>query len=206
MKANMISLGSEKTAAIELNEAVFGLAVRKDILQRVVEWQRAKKQAGTHKTKQIGEISGTTKKPFRQKGTGNARQGSLRSPHMRGGAVIFGPVVRSHAHSLNKKIRVLGLKTALSAKQAEGKLHILGSSDAGISKAKDVSKKLNEFGFKSVLFIDGSEVNNGFAKAARNLKYVDVLPSQGANVYDILRHEHLVLTVDAVKQLEERLV
>lgn len=205
MKAKIVSLDNKASGEIELDSAVFGLPVRADLLQRVVEWQRAKARSGTHKTKGISDISGTTKKPFRQKGTGNARQGSLRSPQYRGGAVIFGPVVRSHEYDLPKKVRKLGLKTALSAKQADGKLFILADASVKEVKTKDLVAKFTALGFTAPLIIDGEAVNENFAKAARNIKGVDVLPQIGANVYDILRHSELVLTQDAVKLLEARL-
>jgi large subunit ribosomal protein L4 len=205
MKAKIVSLDNKASGDIELDSAVFGLPVRADLLQRVVEWQRAKARAGTHKTKGISDISGTTKKPYRQKGTGNARQGSLRSPQYRGGAVIFGPVVRSHEYDLPKKVRKLGLKTALSAKQADGKLFILADTSVKEAKTKDLVAKFAALGFTAPLIIDGEAVNENFAKAARNIKGVDVLPQIGANVYDILRHSELVLTQDAVKLLEARL-
>lgn len=205
MKAKIVSLDNKASGDIELDSAVFGLPVRADLLQRVVEWQRAKARAGTHKTKGISDISGTTKKPYRQKGTGNARQGSLRSPQYRGGAVIFGPVVRSHEYDLPKKVRKLGLKTALSAKQADGKLFILADASVKEAKTKDLVAKFAALGFIAPLIIDGEAVNENFAKAARNIKGVDVLPQIGANVYDILRHSELVLTQDAVKLLEARL-
>lgn len=205
MKAKIVNLDNKASGELELDKAVFGLPVRADILQRVVEWQRAKARAGTHKTKGISDISGTTKKPFRQKGTGNARQGSLRSPQYRGGATIFGPVVRSYEYSLNKKVRKLGLKTALSAKQADGKLFILADAQLKEAKTQDLVAKFAALGFTAPLIIDGEAVNENFAKAARNIKGVDVLPQIGANVYDILRHAELVLTQDAVKLLEARL-
>lgn len=203
MKSNVITLSGEKKAEIELSEEVFGQELRKDILHRVVEWQRAKKRAGTHKTKIISEVSGTTAKPFRQKGTGNARQGSRRAPHMRGGAVVFGPQVRSHAYSLNKKFRRLGLKIALSQKLAEGKLKIVEDFSVPQGKTKEVISHIKPLGLKSALFIGDND--GQFALALRNVKFLDVLPQIGANVYDILRHDELVLTVGAVKSLEERL-
>ena len=205
MKIAMIDWDNKAQGEIELSDAIFGLPKRTDILQRVVQWQRAKKQAGTHKTREIGDVSGTTKKPFKQKGTGNARQGSLRSPQMRGGAVIFGPVVRSHAIDLPKKIRQLGLKTALSVKAAEGNLIIVKDTALKAAKTSDMTQKLNALSLKSALVIDGDAVNDNFLKAIRNVKYVDALPVMGANVYDILRHEKLVLTQEAIKKLEERL-
>lgn len=203
MKVKVVTLDSKAAGELELNEAIFGLAVRTDLLHRMVEWQRARARAGTHKTKTISEISGTTKKPFKQKGSGNARQGSLRSAQMRGGATIFGPVVRSHEVGMPKKVRKLALKHALSAKQADGTLFILDSVSGG--KTRDLVKAFEKNGWDAPLFIDGPEVNESFARAARNIKFVDVLPQQGANVYDILRHKQLVLTMDAVKHLEERL-
>ncbi len=204
MKLDIINLEKKNVGSIDLPEAVFGQEVRTDILHRVVRWQLAKRQAGTHKTKVISEVSGTTKKPYNQKGTGSARQGSLRSAQMRGGGVIFGPVVRSHAHSLPKKIRVLGLKSALSSKAKDGKLVVI--EDFGKdAKTKALAGRFKKLGWSSALIIDGDDVNEGFALAARNIKGIDVLPSQGANVYDILRRDTLVLTKAAVAKLEERL-
>lgn len=206
MQVNIINVNtSDVIGQIGLTEEVFGLPLRSDILHRVVEWQRAKRQAGTHKTKTISEISGTSKKPFKQKGTGNARQGSLRSAQMRGGSTIFGPVVRSHAYDLPKKVRKLGLKTALSAKAAEGKLIILQDLKITGHKTSQLASRLADLGLSSVLVIDGPIVDDNFSKAASNLIGVDVLPQQGANVYDILKHDNLVLTQEAVKHLEERL-
>ena len=204
MKLTVRNLDNEEVGDIELAEEVFGLPVRRDILARVVNWQLAKRRAGTHKTKGISDISGTTKKPYKQKGTGRARQGSLRSPQFRGGAVIFGPVVRSHEFDLQKKVRRLGLKTALSAKQAEGKLIVIDAAKVDEPKTKALRARLDALGWESVLIIDGA-VNENFARAARNLPKVDVLPQLGANVYDILRRDTLVLTRDAVTQLEARL-
>lgn len=205
MKVKVLSLDSKAAGEIELSKEIFGLEVRNDLLHRMVEYQRAKKRAGTHKTKGISDISGTTKKPWKQKGTGNARAGSLRSPQFRGGARIFGPVVRSHALGLNKKVRKLAMKHALSAKQKEGTLFIIESMDVKDVKTKKIAAAFEKNGWDKPLLIGGTELNEGFAKAARNIKNVDVLPQQGANVYDILRHKQLVLTKDAVKALEERL-
>jgi large subunit ribosomal protein L4 len=204
MKLTVRNLDNKEVGDIDLADEVFGLPVRSDILARVVNWQLAKRRAGTHKTKGISDISGTTKKPYKQKGTGRARQGSLRSPQFRGGAVIFGPVVRSHEFGLQKKVRKLGLKTALSAKQAEGKLVVIDAASVAEAKTKALRSQFATLGWESVLIIDGA-VDEGFAKAARNLPKVDVLPSVGANVYDILRRDTLVLTRAAVEQLEARL-
>ena len=179
--------------------------IRADILARCVNWQLAKRRAGTHKTKGISDIHGTTKKPWKQKGTGRARQGSLRSPQFRGGAVIFGPVVRSHEFAIQKKVRRLALKTALSAKQAEGKLVVVDTVQMKDVKTKGLAARFEKLGWGSVLIIDGPILDEGFARAARNLPQVDVLPQQGANVYDILRRDTLVLTRDAIQHLEARL-
>ena len=205
MKLKVTDLDNKSVGDIELAEDIFGVPVRKDILARMVQWQLAKRRAGTHKTKGISEIQGTTKKPWRQKGTGRARQGSLRSPQFRGGAVIFGPVVRSHELGLQKKVRRLALKTALSAKQAEGKLVVLDSAALAEPKTAPLAKRFERLGWNSVLIIGGPVLDENFARAARNLPEVDVLPQQGANVYDILRRDTLVLTRDAVQHLEARL-
>jgi large subunit ribosomal protein L4 len=199
------NLDNQEVGDIELDDGVFGLAPRRDILARVVNWQLAKRRAGTHKTRGISEISGTTKKPYKQKGTGRARQGSLRSPQFRGGAVIFGPVVRSHAFGLQKKVRRLGLKTALSAKLGEGKLVVIDTAHLDDAKTKALHARLAALGWESVLIIDGPSIDENFARAARNLPRVDLLPQQGANVYDILRRDTLVLTREAVRHLEARL-
>ena len=204
MKADIINLDAKSVGSVDLSDDIFGVEVRGDILQRVVRWQLAKRQAGTHKVKGRSEVSGTTKKPFRQKGTGRARQGSMRSAQHRKGGIIFGPVVRSHAHDLTKKVRRLGLKSALSSKAKDGKLVILEGVSQDV-KTKDLAVRFKKLGWGSVLIIDGAEVSEGFARAARNILGVDVLPSQGANVYDILRRDTLVLTKDAVAKIEERL-
>lgn len=205
MKVKVVTLENKAAGEIDLADAVFGLEVRNDLLHRMVEYQRAKKRAGTHKTKGVSEISGTTKKPWKQKGTGNARAGSLRSPQFRGGATIFGPVVRSHALGMNKKVRKLALRHALSAKQKEGTLFIIDSMEVKESKTRKMAATFEKNGWNKPLFISGPSLDEAFAKAARNIKHVDVLPLAGANVYDILRHKQLVLTKDAVKHLEERL-
>jgi large subunit ribosomal protein L4 len=205
MKLAIRDLDNKEVGSIDLAEEVFGLPVRRDILARMVNWQLAKRRAGTHATKGISDVQGTTKKPWRQKGTGRARQGSLRSPQFRGGGIIFGPVVRSHEFDLQKKVRRLALKTALSAKQAEGKLVVLEAAKLAEAKTKGLAKRLDKLGWGSVLIIDGPIVDENFARAARNLPGVDVLPQQGANVYDILRRDTLVLTRDAVQHLEARL-
>lgn len=205
MKCPVTTLDNKKAGEIDLDDAVFGLSPRQDILARVVKWQLAKRRAGTHKVKTRGEVSGSTRKLFRQKGTGNARMGSARTTQRRGGGTVFGPVVRDHSHELTKKMRQLGLKTALSSKAAEGKLVVVEDVAVKEPKTGDLAKKFAALGWSSVLIIDGAQVDGGFAKAARNLPLVDVLPQQGANVYDILRRDTLVLTKGAVEALEARL-
>lgn len=205
MKTKIITLDNQAAGEIELADTVFGLEPRKDILHRVVEWQRAKARAGTHKTKTRAEVSGTGKKPFKQKGTGGARQGTTRGPHQEGGGRAHGPVVRSHAFGLTKKVRALGLKHALSAKQAEGKLVIVDSLSLKEAKTKAVKAQFSALGLVKPLFITGATVDAAFAKAIQNLIGHDALPTQGANVYDILRHKELVLTREAVDALEARL-
>jgi len=205
MKVKIKNLDAKDVGEIDLADDIFGVKPRADLLARVVNWQLAKRRSGNHKTKGISDISGTTKKPFAQKGGGRARQGSLRSPQFRGGARIFGPVVRSHEFDLPKKVRKLGLKAALSAKQADGKLVILDTAEMKEGKTKQLADRLGKLGLSSVLFIDGEKVNDLFARAARNLPHVDVLPELGANVYDILRRDTLVLTKAAVERLEARL-
>jgi large subunit ribosomal protein L4 len=205
MKLIVRNIDNEEVGYIELADGIFGLPIRRDILARVVIWQLARRRAGTHKAKGISEIRGTTKKPYKQKGTGRARQGSLRSPQFRGGARIFGPVVRSHAYDLQKKVRRLGLKIALSAKQDEGKLVVIDTAHIDEGKTKALRTRLAALAGDSVLIIGGSVIEENFARATRNLPRVDVLPQQGANVCDILRRDTLVLTREAVQQLEARL-
>jgi large subunit ribosomal protein L4 len=205
MQATVKTLDNAEAGTLELSDAVFGAAVRGDILARLVHWQLAKRRSGNHKTKGISDIQGTTKKPYKQKGTGNARQGSLRSPQFRGGARIFGPVVRDHGYDLPKKVRKLGLITALSSKQADGKLVVLDNLKLTEAKTKALAKRLDKLGWASALVIDGPEADVNFVRAARNIPGIDVLPQQGANVYDILRRDVLVLTRAAVEHLEARL-
>jgi len=209
MKLKVTDIDSKAHGELDLADDVykdiFERPVRRDILARCVNWQLAKRRSGNHKTKEIGDISGTTKKPYSQKGTGRARQGSLRSPQFRGGATIFSPVVRSHAHDLNKKVRKLALKTALSSKVKDGKLIVWDDAAGGSGKTKELSAKLKKLNISSLLVISGPAVDEKFALAARNIPNVDVLPQQGANVYDILRRDTLVLTKAAVEHLVERL-
>ena len=190
---------------MELADAVFGVEVRTDILHRVVLWQLAKRRAGTHKVKTRAEIARTGAKLYKQKGTGRARHGSRRVNLFRGGGVTFGPVVRDHGIDLPKKVRALGLKCALSSKAAQGKLVVLDEAKLAEPKTKALMGALDKLGWGSTLVITGVEVERNFGLAARNLQTIDVLPAQGLNVYDILRRDTLVLTQDAVRQIEERL-
>ncbi len=205
MKSKVVTLDNKTAGDIDLDDAVFGAEVRKDILARMVNYQLAKRRAGTHKAKTRSDVSGTTRKPFRQKGTGRARQGSIRAAQFRGGGLIFGPVVRDHGDSLPKKVRKLALKSALSSKQADGKLIILDEVKLADAKTKALVEKLGKLGLSNALIVGGKEIDGNFARAARNIAMIDVLPTQGANVYDILRRDTLVLTREAVETLEARL-
>ena len=190
-------------AAADLSDEIFAVTPRRDIMARVVHWQLAKRRSGNHKVKGLSEVQGTTKKPYRQKGTGNARQGSLRAPQFRTGGVVHGPVVRSHEYSLPKKVRWLGLVSALSQKQAEGKLIVLDAA-TGVAKTSELAKKLKALGWRSTLIVDHA-VDADLLRASRNIPGLDVLPSIGANVYDILNHDVLAITTAGVAGLTARL-
>lgn len=206
IKVALKNFQNEEVGSIELDESVFGVEIRQDILHRMVHYQLNKRRAGTRKTKGISDVSGTGKKPHAQKGTGRSRLGSLRVPQAVGGATVFGPVVRSHATDLPKKIRALALKTALSAKAANGQLIILDAEAVSEPKTKKMSEALKRMGISSALVVAGKEVDRNFSLSARNIPEIDVLPSDGANVYDILRRDTLVLTKEAVANLTARLV
>lgn len=205
MQWDVIDLDNANVGTIDLPDGIFGAEVRADLMARYVKWQQAKRRAGTHKTKLRGEVARTPKKPFKQKGGGRARQGSLKGPQFRGGAVVFGPQPRDHAHDLPKQVRRRALASALSAKRAEGSLVVVENVELAEVKTKALATRLDRLGWKKPLVIDGESVQEGFRRAARNIVGLDVLPSQGANVYDILRHETLVLTRAAVAKLTERL-
>jgi len=205
MKQDILNLENKVVGSIELDKSIFGLEVCADILHRVVVWQLARMQAGTHKTKGRSEVALTPAKPFKQKGGGRARQGSRKGTQFRKGGIVFGPVVRDHSHDLTKKFRQLGLKTALSAKLKEGNLVILDDAKLAEPKTKLLKSSLEACGLNNCLIIGGKEIDTNFALASRNLVEVDVLPAIGANVYDILRKDKLVLTKDAVACLGERL-
>ena len=204
MKLDVIKLGSGKSGSIELPESIFGIEPRKDILHRVVRWQLARKQQGTHSVLTRSEVSYSTKKIYRQKGTGGARHGSRRAPIFRKGGVYKGPTPRSHEHDLTKKFRSLGLKHALSAKLASGDLVVIDSAILQEGKSKALAAMLKKFGWRKALIVDGPTIDVNFARAAKNINSVDLLPSVGINVYDILKKNTLVLTRAAVTALEER--
>ena len=204
MKADAIKLDGKTAGSVDLSDEVFGLEPRADILHRVVRWQRANAQAGTHKVKTRSEVNYSTKKIYRQKGTGGARHGARSAPIFRGGGIYKGPTPRSHGHELTKKFRKLGLKHALSSKAASGNLVILDSADLKDAKTSVLAKAIKENGWKRVLVID-AEVNENFARAATNINDVDILPTMGANVYDILKRDTLVITKAGIEALEARL-
>ncbi|MEL6125520.1 MAG: 50S ribosomal protein L4 [Pseudomonadota bacterium] len=205
MKLDVINLDAGAAGSIDLADEVFGLEPRADILHRMVRWQLAKRQAGTHKVKTRSEVSYSTKKIYRQKGTGGARHGSRKAPIFRKGGVYKGPTPRSHAHDLTKKFRKLGLCHALSAKATSGDLIVIEDAKLAEAKTKALSAHMSKLGLRRALVIDGPQVDENFAKAAQNIADLDVLPSVGANVYDILRRDKLVLTKSAVEALEARL-
>lgn len=204
MKADIKTLDAQKSGTLDLPEAVFGLTPRPDLLQRMVNYQLAKRRAGTHKTKTRSEISGTTQRVGRQKGGGTARHGNRKSNIFVGGGKAHGPVLRKHTIGLPKKVRLLALKSALSAKMHDNKLIVLDKAESKDGKTAKLRTQLEKLGVKSALIIDGAEVNENFARAAGNIARIDVLPVQGMNVYDILRRDYLVLTKAAVESLEAR--
>ena len=205
MKLNMITLAGKKAGSVEVAEEIFGLEPRSDILQRMVRWQLAKRQTGTHKTKLRSEIRATKSKMYRQKGTGRARHGAATAPQFRGGGTAFGPHPRDHAHDLPKKVRALALRHALSAKVKADALIVLDEAVSKDHKTKSLREQFGKLGFESALIVDGHEVDGNFELAVRNIPKVDVLPVQGINVYDVLRRDKLVLTKAALDALEERL-
>ncbi|TGW15890.1 50S ribosomal protein L4 [Candidatus Hepatobacter penaei] len=205
MKVSVCSIESKEVGHLDLDPRVFLRPLRSDILARVVRWQLAKRQAGTHQTKGISNVSGTTRKPYKQKGTGRARQGSLRSPQFRGGGIIFGPQVRSHAHALPKRVRRLGLSVALSGKLAEQKLVVVDALTFASHKTQKIDQCLSSWQGR-LLFVAAGEPDAQFVRAVRNLWRVNILPEKGLNVYDILRHDYIMVEKPAIKSLEERLV
>jgi len=205
MKLDVIKLDGKKAGSVDLGDEIFGLEPRADILHRVVRWQRNNAQAGTHKVKTRSETSYSTKKIYRQKGTGGARHGSRNAPIFRGGGIYKGPTPRSHGHELTKKFRKLGLKHALSSKAATGNLVILDEASSKDTKTGALAKQVKDLGWKRALIIDGATVDENFAVATRNIDTIDVLPTMGANVYDILKSDTLVITKAGIEALEARL-
>ena len=205
MQLDIINFDGKKVGSVELTDSIFGLEPRADILHRVVTWQRAKSRAGTHAVKTVSDVQGSGKKAFKQKKTGNARQGERYNVHMRGGGVVHGPVVRDHSIDLPKKIRALGLKMALSSKAKDGSLVIIDSEKLAAAKTNAFAKQLKKLEIASALFVGATELDENFKKSAANIANIDVLPTMGLNVLDILKHEKLVLTADAVKVVEARL-
>jgi large subunit ribosomal protein L4 len=204
MELKITTLDGEQAGSVNLSDAIFGLEPRTDILQRCVNWQLAKRQRGTHKTKQRGEINRTGKKMYAQKGTGQARHGPASVSQFRGGGRVFGPVVRSHAIELPKKVRALALRHALSSKAKDGGIVVLDKATVNEPKTGALAKQFGKLGLDNALIVDGAEVEAGFRTAARNIPNIDVLPVQGINVYDILRRKTLVLTKAALDALEAR--
>ncbi len=204
MKIGLTSLEGDSAGEIELNDAIFGLEPRADILARMVRYQLAKRRAGTHQTQGRADVARTGKKMYKQKGTGNARHGSARVPQFRGGGRAFGPLTRSHAHDLPKKVRALALKHALSAKAKDGGIIVWENAEFAEGKTKALLGHFAKLGLTNALIIDGATVTATFSQAARNIPSIDVLPVQGINVYDILRREKLILTKAAVDALEAR--
>jgi large subunit ribosomal protein L4 len=204
MELKVIALDGKESGKATLSDEIFGLEPRKDLLQRCVNWQLAKRQRGTHKTKDRSEIWRTGKKMYAQKGTGGARHGSARVPQFRGGGRAFGPIVRSHAHALPKKVRALALRHALSSKAKDGGIVLIDKAIVKDNKTKALAKQFGKLGWSNALIIDGAEVEANFRTAARNIPNIDVLPVQGINVYDIMRRKTLVLTKAALDALEAR--
>ena len=205
MQLDIINFDGKVVGKADLADSIFGVEPRADILHRVVTWQRAKSRAGTHAVKTVSDVAGSGKKAFKQKKTGNARQGERYNVHMRGGGVVHGPVVRDHSTDLPKKIRALGLKMALSSKAKDGSLVIIDSEKLAAAKTNAFAKQLKKLEIASALFVGATELDENFKKSAANIANIDVLPTMGLNVLDILKHEKLVLTADAVKAVEARL-
>lgn len=204
MELKITTLEGKEAGKVSLSDAIFGLEPRTDLIQRCINWQLAKRQAGTHKIKLKGEVWRTGKKMYAQKGTGGARHGSARVTNFRGGGRSFGPVVRSHAHDLPKKVRALALRHALSSKAKDGGIIVLDQATMKDAKTKALATQFDKLGLANALIIDGAAVDAAFGRAARNIPNIDVLPIQGINVYDILRRKTLVLTKAAVEALEAR--
>ena len=204
MRADMTTLDAAPAGSVELNDAIFNLEPRQDLLHRMVRWQTLRRMAGTHHAQDRSEVTVTGKKMYKQKGTGGARHGDKSVPQWRGGGKAFGPKPRSHEIGMPKKVRALALRHALSSKAKAGELIVLDRAAAPEGKTKTLRARFEKLGLTNALFIDGSEIDDGFARAARNIPNIDVLPVEGINVYDILRRKKLVLTKAAIDALEAR--
>ena len=206
MKYDINSLDSKKVGSVTLNKSIFGLPIRKDILKNVIDWQLAKRRTGSHKVKTRSEVTGTTAKAFKQKGTGKARRGNLKTNILRGGGVTHGPVLRSHTKKLPKKVRKLGLKTALSLKEKEKKIIILDNLNLDKVSTKKISIKLKKLGVNSALLIDTNKIDKNFKNSILNLHKINLIPSVGLNVYDILKFNNLIFTKAGLEEVEKRLL
>ncbi len=205
MKAELVSLDKKVVGELMLNDSIFGLEARVDLIKRVIDWQMAKARSGTHSVKTVGEVSGTGKKPFKQKGTGNARQGNARGVQRRGGGVAHGPQVRSHDIKLQKKVRALGLKHALSLKLSEGSVYFIDSVAMKNPKTSELVKTLGKFGSGKFFIVDGDVVDNNLKLSVASAVNACVVPAIGANVYDIVSSDHVLISKNALSLLEERL-
>ncbi|MCL1902183.1 MAG: 50S ribosomal protein L4 [Alphaproteobacteria bacterium] len=205
MQIDIINFDGKAVGKVDLSDAIFGIEPRADILHRVTTWQRANARQGTHLVKTVSDVAGSSRKLFKQKKTGRARQGERQNVHMRGGGVVHGPVLRSHAIDLPKKIRVLGLKMALSAKAKNGELLVIDSEKLSAAKTATAAKSLNKLKLTNALFVGATELDANFKKSVANIPHIDFLPTIGLNVMDILKHKNLVLTADGVKAIEKRL-
>ncbi len=204
MKFNLMNLDNSVIDQIELNPDVFGSPIRYDIMHNIVNWQLAKRRSGNHKVKEVGDVRGSTRKIYKQKGTGRARHGSARAAQFRGGGVIFGPVLRSHSFKINKKVRAIGIRSCLSLKFSQSSLIFLDNINLSSSKTSDLVKKINNMGIASALVIHENH-NPMFDFAAKNIVKLAHIPAVGINVYDILRYKTLIITLDALKSIEKRL-
>lgn len=205
MKVELLDLDKKVVGEVAIDDGVFGLETRPDLIKRVIDWQRSRSMSGTHQTKTISDVSGSTRKPFKQKGTGNARQGTIRAPHMRGGGKSHGPVTRSHATKLQKKVRKLGLKHALSDRFSDGAVFMVDSFKMNAPKTADAIKSFKNFGTGRFFVIDGSEVDVNFRKSIDNIPGVQIVPAIGANVYDIINSDFVLISKDGLSSLQERL-
>ena len=205
LKIKSLNLNSKSTKDVNLSEQVFGVKPREDIIARVIRWQLAKRRMGNHSVQTRSDVKMTTAKMYKQKGTGKARHGSGAVSQFRGGGMAHGPIVHTHSHSLNKKIRKLGLKSALSIKFKLGKLIILETTESD-GKTSSLKKSLDKIGVANALIISGNNIDDKFIKAAANIKNLDILSHNGLNVYDVVKKDNLIIMHDALQLVEERLL